>query len=159
MLGRRDVGDAFILQRRHLDGALGVDDVGHRQVAQPGLCEHQLAEFAGIAGKLRRLDQVAYVRFASVYRQFKTLEELVDEAKAVLDARRYEDPDQGSLFIEPKPHVAESSNGSPTKSAAGTEVPPARHDRKSRNSPKTADDGEVRPAKPVNSEPAATESV
>jgi transcriptional repressor NrdR len=48
---------------------------------------------------LRRVDQVAYVRFASVYRQFKTLEDLVDEAKAVLDARRYEDPGQGRLFV------------------------------------------------------------
>jgi transcriptional repressor NrdR len=53
-----------------------------------------------VADKLRRLDQVAYVRFASVYRQFKTLEELVDEAKAVLDARRYDDPDQGKLFLD-----------------------------------------------------------
>ena len=49
---------------------------------------------------LRRVDQVAYVRFASVYRQFRTLEELVDEARAVLDARRYEDPGQGRLFLE-----------------------------------------------------------
>src|SRR5205807_6893420 len=48
-----------------------------------------------VTDRLRRLDQVAYVRFASVYRQFKTLEELVDEARAVLDARRYEDPGQG----------------------------------------------------------------
>ena len=30
-----------------------------------------------VTERLRRLDQVAYVRFASVYRQFKTLEELV----------------------------------------------------------------------------------
>ncbi len=51
-----------------------------------------------VTDRLRRLDQVAYVRFASVYRQFKTLEELVDEAKAVLDAQRYEDPGQGKLF-------------------------------------------------------------
>ena len=54
-----------------------------------------------VTDRLRRLDQVAYVRFASVYRQFKTLEELVDEARAVLDARRYEDPPgQGRLFVE-----------------------------------------------------------
>lgn len=53
-----------------------------------------------VTDRLRRVDQVAYVRFASVYRQFKTLEELVDEAKAVIDARRYEDPGQGRLFIE-----------------------------------------------------------
>jgi hypothetical protein len=28
------------------------------------------------------------------------LEELVDEAHAVIDARRFEDPEQGKLFIE-----------------------------------------------------------
>ncbi len=55
-----------------------------------------------IIDRLRRVDQVAYVRFASVYRRFKTLEELVDEAKAVLDAKRFEDPTQGKLFLEGK---------------------------------------------------------
>jgi len=54
-----------------------------------------------VTERLRRIDQVAYVRFASVYKEFKTLEELVDEAKAVIDARRFEDPSQGRLFIEP----------------------------------------------------------
>jgi transcriptional repressor NrdR len=54
-----------------------------------------------VTDKLRRVDQVAYVRFASVYRQFKTLDDLVQEAKAVLDAQRYEVPGQGRLFIEP----------------------------------------------------------
>src|SRR3954470_6255490 len=54
-----------------------------------------------VTDRLRRLDQVAYVRFASVYKQFKTLEELVDEARAVIDARRYEDPPgQGRLFVD-----------------------------------------------------------
>jgi hypothetical protein len=49
---------------------------------------------------------VAYVRFASVYKRFKTLDELVDEARAVLDARRFEDPDQGRLFVEePQPEA------------------------------------------------------
>src|SRR4051794_27858820 len=63
-----------------------------------------------VAEKLRRLDQVAYVRFASVYRQFKTLEELVDEAKAVIDARRFDDPEQGKLFIEAS-KAAAAENG------------------------------------------------
>jgi transcriptional repressor NrdR len=53
-----------------------------------------------LVDRLRRVDQVAYVRFASVYRQFKTLEELVTEAKAVIDAQRFEDPSQGVLFID-----------------------------------------------------------
>jgi transcriptional repressor NrdR len=65
-----------------------------------------------VADKLRRLDQVAYVRFASVYRQFKTLEELVDEAKAVLDAKRFEDPEQGKLFIEGASNAARNGDGS-----------------------------------------------
>ena len=39
------------------------------------------------------------MRFASVYKRFKTLEELVDEAKAVIDAKRFEDPTQGRLFL------------------------------------------------------------
>jgi transcriptional repressor NrdR len=65
-----------------------------------------------VSEKLRRLDQVAYVRFASVYRRFKTLEELVDEAKAVIAARGYEDPDQGKLFVE-----SQAGNGSAAKVA------------------------------------------
>jgi transcriptional repressor NrdR len=48
--------------------------------------------------RLRKLDQVAYVRFASVYRKFSTLEELIDEARMVLEAHRYDAPGQGRLF-------------------------------------------------------------
>ena len=88
-----------------------------------------------VVDRLRRVDQVAYVRFASVYRQFKTLEELVDEAKLVIDARRYEDPEQGTLFVEPAgarvngdAHGAPGTNGSP---APG----PNRRPRKQRPAP------------------------
>ena len=56
-----------------------------------------------VSDRLRRVDQVAYVRFASVYKQFKTLDELIEAAQSVLDARRFEDPTQGKLFIEPRP--------------------------------------------------------
>src|SRR4051794_1107824 len=65
---------------------------------------------ATVADKLRRVDQVAYVRFASVYRQFKTLEELVEEAKAVIDAKRFEDPTQGRLFIEQQQAAQANAN-------------------------------------------------
>jgi transcriptional repressor NrdR len=81
-----------------------------------------------VADKLRRLDQVAYVRFASVYRQFKTLEELVDEARSVLDARRYEDPGQGKLFLEPA--AANQNNGAAAPTPAADE---ARRPRKQRS--------------------------
>jgi transcriptional repressor NrdR len=76
-----------------------------------------------VIDRLRRLDQVAYVRFASVYRQFKTLEELVDEARAVIDARRYEDPPgQGRLFIEPGRPQPQQAQGT---AAEGEEGPAA----------------------------------
>jgi transcriptional repressor NrdR len=70
-----------------------------------------------VTERLRRLDQVAYVRFASVYRQFKTLEELVEEAKAVLDAKRYDDPGQGRLFIDPAQAAPSNGNGEATGAA------------------------------------------
>ena len=48
---------------------------------------------------LRRLDQIAYVRFASVYRQFKDLGELIDAAQDLKKAR-HDDPGQADLFTE-----------------------------------------------------------
>ncbi len=83
-----------------------------------------------VTERLRRIDQVAYVRFASVYRQFKTLEELVDEAKAVIDARRYEDPSQGRLFAEAaeSPRHTDGDNGD----ASQAKGPPSAKDRPGR---------------------------
>ncbi|HEX8340924.1 MAG TPA: transcriptional regulator NrdR [Tepidisphaeraceae bacterium] len=80
---------------------------------------------AMVAGRLRRLDQVAYVRFASVYKQFKTLDDLIEEAQSVIDARRFEDPTQGKLFIEAakppepngKPAPARTRKSSPKAAA------------------------------------------
>ena len=70
-----------------------------------------------VTDRLRRLDQVAYVRFASVYRKFKTLEELVEEAQAVIDSRRYEDPPgQGRLFVDP---AGAAEVAAPATAAAG----------------------------------------
>jgi transcriptional repressor NrdR len=41
--------------------------------------------------KLKEWDDVAYVRFASVYRQFKDINEFMTELKELLDERRAED--------------------------------------------------------------------
>ena len=60
--------------------------------------EHKLQDYsakeipASVVGKwvmdgLSQLDEVAYVRFASVYRQFKDVNEFMDELKSLLDAR------------------------------------------------------------------------
>src|SRR5687768_9988157 len=85
-----------------------------------------------VTDKLRRVDQVAYVRFASVYRQFKTLEELMDEARAVLDAKRFEDPTQGILFVEP-PAPAAAANGV-NGNENGTEPAPPTKNRRAKAS-------------------------
>ncbi len=45
---------------------------------------------ARIMDGLRKLDEVAYVRFASVYRQFKDLNEFMDELKGLLGAKEDE---------------------------------------------------------------------
>lgn len=92
-----------------------------------------------VTERLRRVDQIAYVRFASVYRRFKTVEELMEEARAVIDAKRFEDPSQGKLFLDP-PHGS-GENGSPPERAAGDSGEPRqRRGRKIREAPRAAED-------------------
>jgi transcriptional repressor NrdR len=40
-----------------------------------------------VMDELKRLDEVAYVRFASVYRQFKDINEFIDELRELLTNR------------------------------------------------------------------------
>jgi len=51
-----------------------------------------------IMNRLRKLDQVAYVRFASVYKEFKDLDEMLDEVKDAKKRADEEVPGQRSLF-------------------------------------------------------------
>ncbi len=51
-----------------------------------------------VCRRLRDLDHVAYVRFASIYREFKGLDDLIDEIELVKDAVAESAPGQGSLF-------------------------------------------------------------
>ena len=62
-----------------------------------------------VMGRLRELDEVAYVRFASVYRRFATVEELLGEVQQVMHAART-NPEQGHLFAPPRP-----TNGAQTR--------------------------------------------
>jgi transcriptional repressor NrdR len=52
-----------------------------------------------ICRRLRDVDKIAYVRFASVYRQFADVGELIDEAKEVKDAPAAS-PGQKDLFAQ-----------------------------------------------------------
>ena len=51
-----------------------------------------------LANRLKALDQVAYVRYASVYKQFRDLDDLLDEVRDVLEGTQPDSPDQGKLF-------------------------------------------------------------
>src|SRR3954447_11153007 len=93
-----------------------------------------------VTDRLRRVDQVAYVRFASVYRQFKTLEELVDEARAVIDAKRFEDPSQGKLFLEPESTNGKNGNARAAREVEPTEKPPRRRVKTEAGEPQTSTD-------------------
>ena len=55
-------------------------DMGEREITTDLVGER-------VMDGLRDIDEVAYVRFASVYRQFKDLNEFMDELKNVLDSR------------------------------------------------------------------------
>lgn len=50
---------------------------------------------------LRRVDQVAYVRYASVYRQFEDVGDFIDEAQAVQERAAADIPGQQQLFEGP----------------------------------------------------------
>ena len=62
-----------------------------------------------VMSELYRLDQVAYVRFASVYREFKDINQFMSELKGLLDQ------DQKDRISRP---VAAKEDGSSTKPSA-----------------------------------------
>ena len=51
---------------------------------------------SAVMNELHRLDQVAYVRFASVYRSFKDIEEFMHELEDLIH-RRKQEPEQMRL--------------------------------------------------------------
>jgi len=57
---------------------------GHREIRSSDIGER-------VIERLKEWDDVAYVRFASVYRQFKDINEFMTELKELLDERRSED--------------------------------------------------------------------
>lgn len=57
-----------------------LQDSGEREVRSSVIGE-------SVMGRLKELDPVAYVRFASVYRQFKDISEFMDELKGLLDGK------------------------------------------------------------------------
>jgi transcriptional repressor NrdR len=52
------------------------------------------------ASALKELDEIAYVRFASVYREFRDVGEFIEEARGIMSAQSREIPGQKKLFDE-----------------------------------------------------------
>lgn len=52
-----------------------------------------------VIDKLQELDEIAYVRFASVYRQFKDVQEFMDESEAIRKRRIQKEIDKAQLSI------------------------------------------------------------
>ncbi len=58
-----------------------IQDMGETEIESTAVGEEVMKE-------LSQLDQVAYVRFASVYREFKDIDQFMDEIKALAQQRR-----------------------------------------------------------------------
>ena len=74
----RDAIDQFVDGIEHK-----LQDLGSKEVPSTVIGEWVMED-------LSLLDEVAYVRFASVYRQFKDVNEFMDELKVLLEAREQE---------------------------------------------------------------------
>jgi len=78
---------------------VGIVDEVEEELFKKGVREIDAMEIGRmLADRLKRLDQVAYVRFASVYKQFKDLDDLLDEVRDVIEGVQPESPQQGKLF-------------------------------------------------------------
>jgi transcriptional repressor NrdR len=58
-----------------------IQDMGETEIVSTAVGEEVMKE-------LSQLDQVAYVRFASVYREFKDIDQFMEEIKALAQQRR-----------------------------------------------------------------------
>jgi transcriptional repressor NrdR len=80
-------------------GVQAVDDVVNdietrlHERAEKEVSSRELGEM--VMAHLQRLDQVAYVRFASVYRQFNDVTQFMDEVKGLIKHREPKEPEKG----------------------------------------------------------------
>lgn len=66
-----------------------------------------------VAERLRNLNHVAYVRFASEYKQFRDLDQFIEEAREVKELAKVEVPGQTRLFDGPSPGKNQSQQEPP----------------------------------------------
>ena len=69
------------------------------------------------ARRLRQVDLVAYVRFASVYRQFQDVGEFIEQAQAAIELSQKDSPGQQELFAADGSGAIASNTASGAKPA------------------------------------------
>lgn len=75
-----------------------VDEVEEELVRQQLREIEAMVIGAAVSERLKLLDHVAYVRFASVYKQFRDLDDFINEVRDVMDEGQADSPGQGKLF-------------------------------------------------------------
>ena len=86
------IAQATSISERQVTGTIGLLEEGctipfisrYRKEATGALNEVQVASISDQLEKLKELDEVAYVRFASVYRQFTDVNTFVKEIEKLL---------------------------------------------------------------------------
>ncbi len=66
-------------------------------------CDREVASSylgSAVADRLRKIDKIAYLRFASLYHEFELVDEFIQEAKDIIDRDKKEVHGQQDLFHE-----------------------------------------------------------
>lgn len=89
VLGLEKACEKRPVSRDRIDGFVDeiekkLQDIGGKEISAKELGQW-------VMDGLSELDEVAYVRFASVYRQFKDVNEFMDELKMMLDSREVDE--------------------------------------------------------------------
>ena len=83
-----------------VDDIVGEIEAHLHERAEKEISSLELGEM--VMERLQKLDQVAYVRFASVYRQFKDISQFMDEVKGLLKEGDKAKPSKPKLLTKPR---------------------------------------------------------
>jgi transcriptional repressor NrdR len=82
------------VSRQDIDALLDRVEARVMAMGQSEVESRQIGEL--VIEELEKLDKIAYVRFASVYRQFRSVDELMDEMKRIAGRGRSEKSSEGA---------------------------------------------------------------
>ena len=85
VLDSRSARDGAAIRRRRECVACGHRFTTYEEIDRDEVPADKIAEL--VMHELHKVDEVAYIRFASVYRQFKDVESFMEELQQILDMR------------------------------------------------------------------------